>query len=261
MYGGSVGGFAKLMNEKAAEMGLVNSHFVTPHGLDEKEHYTTAYELACMADYALEIPKFKEIVGSKTYNITINGRSSIISNTNELLGNLSGVYGIKTGFTNGAGRCLVTACKRGDLDIITVVLGADTKKIRTQDSIKLIEYAFNNYEVVNLGKIVKEQFEKWKQLNEKRIYINKGKTNTIELEMEELEFSKMAIKKTQKDHVQIEMNCIYSLEAPVEKNKIIGNVKVGLDGENIQVLNILVKETIEKKEIKDYLLDFLSLVP
>ena len=125
MYGGSVEGFAKLMNEKAAEMGLVNSHFVTPHGLDEKEHYTTAYELACMADYALEIPKFKEIVGSKTYNITINGRSSIISNTNELLGNLSGVYGIKTGFTNGAGRCLVTACKRGDLDIITVVLGAE----------------------------------------------------------------------------------------------------------------------------------------
>ena len=72
--GGSVEGFAKMMNQKAKEMGWNNSHFVTPHGLDEKEHYTTAYELACMADYALEIPKFKEIVGTKTYYITINGQ-------------------------------------------------------------------------------------------------------------------------------------------------------------------------------------------
>lgn len=79
--------------------------------------------------------------------------------------------------------------------------------------------------------------------------------------MEKLEFSKMAIKKVQKDNIQIEINCIYSLEAPVEKNKIIGNVKVGLEGENIEILNILVKENVEKKEIKDYLLDFLSLVP
>ena len=79
--------------------------------------------------------------------------------------------------------------------------------------------------------------------------------------MEKLDFSKMAIKKVQKDNIQIEINCIYSQEAPVEKNKIIGNVKVGLEGENIEILNILVKENVEKKEIKDYLLDFLSLVP
>ena len=152
--GGSVEGFAKMMNEKAKELGCTNSHFVTPHGLDQSEHYTTAYELAYMADYALKIPKFKEIVGTKNYTITINNQPRVISNTNELLGNLNGVYGIKTGFTNGAGRCLVTACKRGELDIITVVLGANTKKIRTQDSIKLIEYAYKNYQVVDIEKIV-----------------------------------------------------------------------------------------------------------
>lgn len=259
--GGSVEGFAKLMNEKAQEMGLVNSHFVTPHGLDEEAHYTTAYELACMADYALEIPKFKEIVGCKSYNITINGQSRVITNTNELLGNLSGVYGVKTGFTNGAGRCLVTACKRNDLDIITVVLGADTKKIRTQDSIKLIEYIYKEYEVIDLQKIVEEQFENWKLLNQKRIYINKAKTSGIKMQMQELQFQKMAVKKAQKDRISIEIHCLYYLEAPVEKNEIIGNVKIQLEEENIGVYPIVLQEQIKKKEIQDYLLEFLSLAP
>ena len=106
--GGSVEGFSKMMNQKAEELGLTNSHFVVPHGLDMEKHYTTAYELAKMADYALNIKKIKEIVGTKTYTVTINGKPRIISNTNELLGNLNGVYGVKTGFTNGAGRCLGT---------------------------------------------------------------------------------------------------------------------------------------------------------
>ena len=179
--GGSVEGFADMMNQTAQEMGWVNSHFITPHGLDAQGHYTTAYELACMADYALQNPKFKEIVSTKTYTVTLNGRPQVISNTNELLGYLDGVYGVKTGFTNGANRCLVTACKRGEFDIITVVLGADTKKIRTQDSMNLIEYTHKNYQIVNLEEIVKEKFENWKHLNEKRIYINKGKTNQINL--------------------------------------------------------------------------------
>lgn len=259
--GGGIEGFADMMNKKASEMGLVNSHFVTPHGLDQDKHYTTAYELACMADYALNIPKFKEIVNSKSYNITINARSSLIGNTNELLGSLNGVYGVKTGFTNGAGRCLVTACKRHDLDIITVVLGADTKKIRTLDSIKLIEYAYKNYEVIDIEKNIKEQFENWKYLNEKRIYINKAKQNNINLEIENLNYSKIAVKKTEIDNVKIEINSLYYLDAPVEEGRIIGNAKVQINGKTIANLNIKNKQMIEKKNIFDYFIGFLSLVP
>lgn len=259
--GGGIEGFADMMNKKASEMGLVNSHFVTPHGLDQDKHYTTAYELACMADYALNIPKFKEIVNSKSYNITINARSSLIGNTNELLGSLNGVYGVKTGFTNGAGRCLVTACKRYDLDIITVVLGADTKKIRTLDSIKLIEYAYKNYEVIDIEKNIKEQFENWKYLNEKRIYINKAKQNNINLEIENLNYSKIAVKKTEIDNVKIEINSLYYLDAPVEEGRIIGNAKVQINGKTIANLNIKNKQMIEKKNIFDYFIGFLSLVP
>ena len=142
---GDIKEFAKLMNKKAIELNLVNTHFETPHGLDSDEHYTTAYELALLSNYALNNKIFAQIVGTKEYTITINGYPKQLSNTNELLGNLNGVYGIKTGFTNGANRCLVTACKRNNMDIICVVLGADTKKFRTQDSIKLINYIFENF--------------------------------------------------------------------------------------------------------------------
>lgn len=259
--GGSVEGFATLMNKTAQEIGLVSSNFVTPHGLDQKGHYTTAYELACMADYALRIPKFKEVVSTKSYTVTINGRSKVITNTNELLGNLDGVYGVKTGFTNGANRCLVTACKRGELDIITVILGADTKKIRTQDSIKLIEYAYKNYQVVDLEKIVQEEFEKWKQLNERRIYINKGKTNKIYLQLEEVKNKKMAVKNTDIDNITIEINSLYYLEAPVIQKEIIGNIKIKVKDETVEILAIENKNMIEKKGVKDYFIDFLNLVP
>lgn len=259
--GGSIEGFAEMMNKKAKELGCVNSHFITPHGLDQEGHYTTAYELACITDYALNIPKFKEIVSTKGYTVTINAQSKTITNTNELLGNMDGVYGVKTGFTNGANRCLVTAYKSGDLDIITVVLGADTKKIRTTDSINLIEYAYKNYQVINLEEIIQEKFESWKQLNEKRIYINKGKSNTIHIELEEMKNKTMAIKNTDIDSITIEINCLYYFEAPVEEKTTIGNVKIKLKDETIGTLTILSKENIEKKDIKDYFIDFLEFLP
>lgn len=259
--GGSVEGFAELMNKKAKELGCINSHFVTPHGLDQNEHYTTAYELACMADYALDIPKFKEIVSSSNYRVTINGREKLITNTNELLGNLNGVYGVKTGFTNGAGRCLVTVCKRGELDVITVVLGADTKKIRTADSIKLIEYAHSNYEVVNLEEIVQKEFENWKHLNEGRIYINKGTENGVSLKLEQMKHPKMAMKKTEKDNIHVKINALFYLEAPVQENDILGNLSVKLNEETIETLTITSQNSIRKKEVKDYFQEFLKLIP
>ena len=256
--GGSVEGFAEMMNRKAVQMGLVNSHFVVPHGLDVDKHYTTAYELAKMADYALNVDKIRQIVGTKNYTVTINGNPKAIKNTNELLGNLSGVYGVKTGFTNGAGRCLVTACKRDDLDIITVVLGADTKKYRTSDSIKLIEYADQNYEMINIKQKVEEEFENWLRLNKSRIVINKGVRDEIELGLQEIEYQTMAIKSTQVDNIKIEINNLYYLEAPIAKNKVIGNMKIMVGDETVKILQIYNKEEIQKKDIKEYLTEFLE---
>lgn len=255
--GGSVEEFAKLMNQKANELGLKNSNFVTPHGLDNEKHYTTAYELAKMADYALSKEKFKQIVGTKNCNVIINGKQKNITNTNELLSYLNGVYGIKTGFTNGAGRCLVTSCKRNNLDIITVVLGADTKKIRTADSVKLMEYIYKNYEIVNIKEIVENKFDEWLKINQDRVYINKGTKNEIELCLDTMKFEKMAIKKQSKDNINIEINAIFYFEAPLQEKRTIGNLKVIVDGKEVELINIYNKSSVSKKEVKDYIVEFL----
>lgn len=89
ILGGSIEGFADLMNNKAKELEVLNTHFVTPHGLDEEDHYTTAYELAKITDYALKNKKFEDIVRTKTYTVNINGNPKNINNTNELLGSLN----------------------------------------------------------------------------------------------------------------------------------------------------------------------------
>lgn len=226
--GGSIEGFAELMNKKASELGLNNTHFETPHGLDSDEHYTTAYELALLSNYALNNTTFAQIVGTKEYTITINGYPKQLSNTNELLGNFEGVYGIKTGFTNGANRCLVTACKRGDMDIICVVLGADTKKFRTQDSIKLINYIFNNFKPINIKELVEDKFESWKKENLNKIVINKGVTQNINLEIENIDRAIIPIRKDLIDSVNINIDFPLYFEAPVTANTQLGNINISV---------------------------------
>lgn len=249
------------MNEKANELGLTQTHFVTPHGLDDELHYTTAYELAVITDYALDNPKFAKIVNTKSCNISINGVSRNIYNTNELLGNLEGVNGVKTGFTGNAMRCLVTSCTRQGNQIITVVLGADTKKQRTLDSKKLIEYAFNNYERINIEEIAKNEFENWKQINANRIYINKAENTKMELELKEIKNKIIPLKKGKEKDIKIEINCIYKYEAPVEEQTKIGNLIIKNNEQIIETIDIVNKNKIRKKGIVNYMYQFFEIFP
>ena len=256
--GGSVEGFADLMNEKARQLNLSSTHFVTPHGLDNEEHYTTAYELAIMADNALKNNTFSSIVGTKNITININGKPRNLSNTNELLGSMAGVYGVKTGFTNGANRCLVTSCKRENLDIITVVLGADTKKFRTQDSIKLINYAMNNYKEINMENKIQDEFQKWKKENKDKIYINKGVKNTTEYKLEEQLNNYITIKNTQENDVKIEINTLNYYVAPLQEGTTIGILTVKVSGQVKLIKNIQVAETVEKKNMINYMKELIE---
>ena len=256
--GGSVEGFAELMNAKAKEFNLSNTNFVTPHGLDNENHYTTAYELAIMADYGLKNKTFRSIVGTKNITININGKPRNLNNTNELLGSVSGVYGVKTGFTNGANRCLVSSCKRDNLDIITVVLGADTKKFRTQDSLKLINYAMNNYKDINVEKQINEEFEKWKKENKSSMYINRGIKENAEVELEKIENKYITIKNTQENNIKIEINNIKKYEAPLTKGTVIGVVTVNVKGKTKLVVNIQASETIKRKNMLNYIKELLE---
>ena len=249
------------MNKKANELGLKDTHFITPHGLDEENHYTTAYELARISDYALNINKIAEVVKTKTYTVSINNYSKTINNTNELLGYLDGVNGVKTGFTNGAGRCLVTSVERNGFNIITVVLGADTKKLRTKDSINLIEYVYSNYELVNLKEIIINEFTKWTNINKKRIKINKSKNCQIQISLSDNQLEKYPIKKEQINSIEIKIeNKKLNLEAPVYKNTVLANLEVFVSNNEIQSLDIIIMNTIQKKTWRDYFTECLLLI-
>ena len=256
--GGDINGFAELMNAKALELGLTNTHFETPHGLDSNEHYTTAYELALLSNYALNNPTFTKIVGTKNYTITINGSPKDLSNTNELLGNMEGVYGIKTGFTNGANRCLVTACKKNNIDIICVVLGADTKKFRTIDSIKLINYVFNNFVVYDLESFVNKNFEDWKKDNLNTFIINKGLSQDVLLNIENLYISKVPIRKDLINSFEMKVECQKYFKAPVKGNSSIGNIVISNSGKEIAKCNISIMNNIDKKNSSYYFIYLLK---
>ena len=253
---GSIVDFSNLMNKKANELGLVNTHFESPHGLDSDGHYTTAYELALLSDYALKNKTFLQIVGTYNYTISINGHPKSLTNTNELLGNLNGVYGIKTGFTNGANRCLVTACKRNDMDIICVVLGCDTKKFRTSDSIKLIEYTFSNFEYVNIQEKIDTELENWKKENENYFFINKGISSDLIIKYSELDTPIIPINKNEISSIDVNIYIDSILESPIHINDAIGKIKVTSNNNSILSCNILASNTIKKKNFLDYNMDF-----
>ena len=259
--GGSIEGFAELMNQKAKELNLKNTHFESPHGLDSDGHYTTAYELALITDYALQNSTFAKIVGTKNYTITINGYPKALTNTNELLGNLNGVYGVKTGFTNGANRCLVSSCKRGDMDIICVVLGADTKNFRTQDSIKLIEYAFANYEHVNIKEIADKELSALRNKYSSSFFVDKGISNKISFEISNIDTPILPIKKDLVGNITTESFLNTNLIAPVHKDEILGYIKIVSNNNVIANFDIICKSEISKRSVIDYLKLFMQRTP
>lgn len=251
------------MNAKAQELGLSNSHFESPHGLDSDEHYTTAYELALLSDYALKNSTFLNIVGTKNYTVTINGYPKTLSNTNELLGNLNGIYGIKTGFTNGANRCLVTACKRGDMDIICVVLGADTKNFRTKDSIKLIEYTFKNFEYFNIKDFVENYLSNWQSQNPNFFSIEKGASNdlTIRIDASLEETPILPIKKDLISSIEASLFLETNQKAPIYQEDLLGKLKVSSQGNLIAEYELFSNTAIRKNTMFDYMLNFFKFYP
>ena len=255
--GGSVEGFAEMMNKKALDLGLKNTSFTSPHGLDEDGHHTTAYELAILTDYALNNPTFAKVVNTKYYTVTINGKSKDLSNTNELLGYLQGVNGVKTGFTNNAGRCLVTSILRNDFNIITVVLGADTRKIRTRDSIKLIEYTYENIEAIDISQMINAGYEKWKPTY--KININKGVKSEVQTKLGEQKYTMYPIKKEDKQNIKLEVNEINYVEAPLLENSKLGSINVLVNNKVIYTVDILSNEEVKKKDIKDYFFDMIGM--
>lgn len=138
---GSIPLFADIMNANAEKFGAKNTHFSNPHGLpDPYNHYTTAYDLALITNHSMQNPDFVKIINTREYDVKfVDGKTIHVSNINKLLKTYPGANGVKTGYTDDAGDCLVAAAKRGNVQLIAVLLNDDT---RWDDATKLLDYGF-----------------------------------------------------------------------------------------------------------------------
>ena len=188
---GSEEKFSILMNKKADEIGLSNTNFVTASGLDDENHYTTAYDMALLGAYAVKIEKFREICSAKTYRAEFIDSDKIrtFSNHNRLLKTCDGVFGIKTGFTKKSGRCLVTACERDGKTLVAVTLNAPDD---WNDHSKLYDYGYSLYERKSTEFDLPEKISVYgseisetsiKCLNDKNILIRKDSTLTFKVQL------------------------------------------------------------------------------
>ena len=239
---GSVKDFVEMMNEKASEIGAKNTHFDNTHGLDSKTHYTTAYDLALITSYAMQNQTFRDIVSTKTYKITNeDGKTRYLRNKNKLLFSMDGCNGVKTGFTDDAGRCLVTSCERDGMDIVCVVLNSGPM---FEESQRLIEKAFSEYNLIDLTSF----------------YTFPRTINVEEGEEEQVEIGTLGrffypLKNSELKKIKITYNLSQTLEAPVSKGEVIGEVQIFVDNdllfsEKIYTINQVRRNSIWQK-LKD----------
>ena len=240
---GTVEEFAKLMNQKAKEIGAFSTNFVTPHGLDSKDHYSTAYDMAIITKYALENPTIQKLVSTSHYTMKFkNGKTKQLSNTNPLLSFYQGANGVKTGYTGLAGKCLVASAKRNDLEIIAVILGSPSSKARINDSVKILDYCFNNYKLYDLKELYPLNFS---------IKIKKGIKPSIKpiyessllLPLNENEKANITVRKIIKENII----------APLKINESLGTIQFILGQDVIGEINILAPYQVNRLSIVDYI--------
>lgn len=237
---GSVEKFADLMNEKAKELGCTSTNFVNPNGAHDENHYSTAYDLALMARYAMQNETFRTLVSTTSYTLPTTNKydreDRIFRTTNSLLhldtsdraDNYYYQYatGIKTGFTTPAGNCLIASANKNNLELITVVLGAGQTKDglsqRYLDTLSLFDYGYNTYtlkQIINKGGIIQT-------LNIKNAT---RKTKKVEAVVANDVYALM--KQADKNSAVLpEINLNDNLKAPLKKGDVIGSVTYTVEG-------------------------------
>ena len=228
--GGTVEGFAELMNDKAHRLGLSNTHFVNPNGLDSPGHYSTARDMAVLAAYAMKNPIFYQTVSTKT--VTAGGRS--LRNHNKLLWQLEGADGVKTGFTKKAGRILVSSCTRDNRRLICVTMNDGND---WQDHKSLMESGFSNYsvrQIVNKGDCLGT------------VSVISGAAERTELLATEDFFYPLSCEE-QPELLLSKPDFVY---APVAQGQEAGYAYVCLDGNPVGKIPLVYGQTVEAEIIK-----------
>lgn len=239
--GGTEENFVDMMNKFAIDLDLKNTHFANPHGLDSKGHYTSTYDLAVITNYALDNPVFKEIVSTKT-KILNEGEPNVryLRNKNKLLFSQDGCVGVKTGFTDNAGRCLVNACERNGFRVVSVVFNCGPM---FEECDKLTEQAYNEY-------MVKTFVEPYNFVGNVSV-IDGDKNEAFVVTIKG--YSKI-IKKSEEDMYKVDYDMLETAEAPINANTKMGAVKVTYNDEIIYEDGLYSTSEIKNINIK-YKLD------
>jgi len=237
--GGSIEEFAALMNEKCAELGLVDTHFTNPHGLDHEEHYTTARELGIIAAAALENAALRKIFS--TYKMTVaapEGGVRLLINHNRLLRSIEGCIGVKTGYTKSNGRCLVSAAERDGLRLIAVTLddGNDW-----HDHTVMLEAGFEAYERVELCEYTGIELPE--------IAVTGGEQSRVRTAFSDRVY--VTIPRTGAK-IDFKIESIPSLPAPVSRGQEAGEIIFTCEGKEIARIKLVTAYAAAKKKEKGF---------
>ncbi len=240
---GSEEAFAAKMNERAAQLGMKDTHFVNCNGLDAPGHFTSAYDIALMSR---ELMRHKDIFKFTTiWMDSLRGGKFSLANTNKLIRFYSGANGLKTGSTSVAGCCISAAAKRGEMQLIAVVLGAPTSKERFAAASNLLNYGFANYGVTQFG-------EKGSEI--RSVAVESGKSDSVMAVAKES--SSALLQKSQIKKAKVHINLPKKVKAPVKKGSALGEIIITLDGETISRTDIVASHSVGKKDCADYMFGF-----
>ncbi|RBP45583.1 D-alanyl-D-alanine carboxypeptidase family protein [Garciella nitratireducens] len=244
--GGNVEKFINMMNRKAEEIGANNTHFMNPHGLHDKQHYTTAHDLAKITAYAMKNETFKKIISTKNKTISWENHewNRSLTNKNKMLWNYQGGNGVKTGYTTDAGKCFVSSAFRNNIQLIAVVLKSNDI---WKDATALLDYGFDHYKPYKV--ISKEDYLK-------SISVIEGTKDRIRT------YSKkdviIPIRKEEKDKIQVKIVLPEEIQAPVMREQIVGKLEVYVNNEKIDSTDIYVKDSIQKKSVQNMFEKFIN---
>ncbi len=236
---GSIEDFTRLMNEKAHELGLENTHFTNPHGLSDSDHYTTARELAMLSARALENEAFKEIVSKRSYSFLSDKTRRSIANHNRLLASYKGCIGVKTGFTKKDGRCLVSAAERDGKRLVAVTLSAPDD---WNDHKRLLDFGFSLYEKRELCKAGEYSF-----------YIHTPNGAVKRILAENAKGITLSVRKNARIKAYTELDRIYYRE--ITKGDTVGYTVFKADGKEIARVPLLALQSSCNVKVKKSLLE------
>lgn len=233
---GSHEAFVELMNKKAQELGLKNTHFVNCNGLHDPEHYTTAYDLSQIALYALKYPEILELCSVKHYRIREEtGRPFQYDNKNKLLWWYEGADGFKTGWTSDAKYCMAATAERNDLRLISVVMGVPVKSGHFADARVLFDWGYSQY-------IFKKFFPQEEILGS--VTVGKGLRDTVEVHAEKM--VGVTVPKGEDKNLTTEVSLVPMVESPIKKGQVLGCVSILRDGQVLERTDLLAREPVPK---------------